>query len=818
MSDLIDLAWSRHPVLKQARPTNPAFHSKYHPSESIMALLARSRRDGTHIPASILSRVAMYAHHAKFHTVLRHIVEHVIRSFKEMGNIHDPPDESAELVNTLLITCSPEYHNCGDLIVPLLYVKAGLSPSSYETRTEEAMVEALPPAVLSATAAAVLKESNIQQFEPLLQVLFRTLLAQVPPPDGTMPVKTLPGTWTLYRIVLELVDRGSRSLSFELFGDLVRSNRIPAVALNSTSQLTPRKETKTDDSQDTFDAVIILTIARACEAYNWPVRMTALTKAVVSRCTSASSQELRNSISDHVHEIIENLTRNKIPASLKGAVTICKACALNDNIRPLPDSLIQNLYYSLEDRGLRSEMARLYLSLLKTSKGRQGSTPTPLNPTTAQLPDIDLPVLEWGTVPQYYPPNHRARIGLMEHFVTERHDVNALRILVQDIVSRHDDRNTNISFLAEGVALLAEAGQLDAAKEVWARTSNVPGFELLYGNAKAVMRMCKGLVAAAIKAKDEDVSVERKRPLENTIRTDQDGLTMFHSMGKNRTVKAIKANSSFGSAFDTAKSIIQNFILLKQPLANASHRDLTTITRLGFLIDDLPMATISSEILLDRKEIPDLYDLNVLLSGIAQYDCGQAVSIANKAIKQGIRIDKVAWATLIHYALINGDFDLSRSIIKTAHSEHVRWGNHVIDIIVRRGFDSKTVDRSYVGEFLAQSFQLLQYATRAGHAPWMSLGVLCIHRAVQFDFPLLAFKFWKLVCKPKLATSHRVRPTSTTGDTPDDRELPHLQRLIAESLSSVYQRNGVQSGFTYEMGDAMCMEMGVPDAWAPHTH
>ncbi|KAF9511810.1 hypothetical protein BS47DRAFT_1346227 [Hydnum rufescens UP504] len=293
---------------------------------------------------------------------------------------------------------------------------------------------------------------------------------------------------------------------------------------------------------------------------------------------------------------------------------------------------------------------------------------------------------------------------------------------------------------------------------------------------------------------------------------ERDGVTSVDNVDRTVSGKDGRRMLSKVQYYEVAKSIVADYVRLKSPLKRASHMDLTHIARLSFLIHDTDTALYALKCVLDRNEMPDIYDLNVLLGGIAQSNPRQASKMAHKALALGVRVDRISWTLIIHHALLLGDFKLAELIINKSNTENITWDYQSIDMIVRRGFNDKVADRDYATEFFHNSLRLLQRQAREGREAWTSLGIVTVNRALHWRMPVMAFEFWKLLCKPKLESATRL----PSGLLPKNigEKMP-LQVRIAEALVFEYEQVGAKCGYTWAMGLAMCVEMDVPTLWTP---
>ncbi|KAF9511811.1 hypothetical protein BS47DRAFT_1132041 [Hydnum rufescens UP504] len=181
---------SRYKLLVPGRSS-----TQQHPSDSVLALLARTRSEDVAIPSSVLLQAANHAFSTGFDTVFRRIAEYAIRQCTSGENRDARPYQDVELFHSLLMMCSQDFDRNADLILPLLYVIAGIPTSEGRPRDEAVMIQSFPFVILNGISRATLREADLEPFVPLLQTLFRAILKVDEVKKGVEP--TNEGRWNM---------------------------------------------------------------------------------------------------------------------------------------------------------------------------------------------------------------------------------------------------------------------------------------------------------------------------------------------------------------------------------------------------------------------------------------------------------------------------------------------------------------------------------------------------------------------------------------------------------------------------------------------
>jgi hypothetical protein len=213
-------------------------------------------------------------------------------------------------------------------------------------------------------------------------------------------------------------------------------------------------------------------------------------------------------------------------------------------------------------------------------------------------------------------------------------------------------------------------------------------------------------------------------------------------------------------------------------------------------------------IVLDRKDIPDLYDVNVALSGLAKNSPRVACEMLDKMLRKGLIPDAVAFGTVIYEAMIRGDNELMASLVQKARDADagkltsktiaslIRASIAITDtmddnprdgerraIMLQLGTDGTEgqlviggkADIEQVEANLKTAWELMQIMnTKADAIGIPNLGENCLVAALRIGEAELAFKYWEAFLKNR-----------TQWDDPEQMRLRWRIAKLAKSSQTL---------------------------------
>ncbi|KAJ6584785.1 hypothetical protein B0H19DRAFT_980551 [Mycena capillaripes] len=225
---------------------------------------------------------------------------------------------------------------------------------------------------------------------------------------------------------------------------------------------------------------------------------------------------------------------------------------------------------------------------------------------------------------------------------------------------------------------------------------------------------------------------------------------------------------------DFYRFVLSEFTRAHSPLQDAPHLVLTSRARACFIIGDFVPGFETVKILIDRKEMPDLYDINVTLTVMAEHNPRAAAQIVERMVQRGLQPDGITYGTVMHHALQHGDMELVNEMIQRVHALPDQQLSYKSIVALVRG--SIALDACWDRNDLTQhsklqsAFSIIQSVGRSTVVTSPHLGKFLVLACLRAHDPLMAFKFWELLLRSQTSWY--------------DREQVFLRRLIKRGLNT----------------------------------
>lgn len=187
----------------------------------------------------------------------------------------------------------------------------------------------------------------------------------------------------------------------------------------------------------------------------------------------------------------------------------------------------------------------------------------------------------------------------------------------------------------------------------------------------------------------------------------------------------------------------------KLPLREASHRDLNALARVHFLIGNVAEGFAVFQVLLNRHEIPDNYDVNVAMTAMAEYDHRHAARMLRTMVVRGIMPDGVAMGTVIHHALLHQDTKVIKRLLSLAKELGLRLTLKTVNTLIRASVTLSRDDPVALRENLKRALVIVEANLHANRLPTVALGKFCIVESLRAQDPEMAYRYWELLVKGK---------------------------------------------------------------------
>lgn len=205
-----------------------------------------------------------------------------------------------------------------------------------------------------------------------------------------------------------------------------------------------------------------------------------------------------------------------------------------------------------------------------------------------------------------------------------------------------------------------------------------------------------------------------------------------------------------------AHHVVAEFRRIKEPLAEATHYDLTSLGRAYFILGDVSAGFDVFKTLLNRKEIPDLHDINVILSVMAEYTPRGAAQMIERMISKGVQPDPITFGTVIHFATIHRDTRLVSILIKRMR----QLGNGQLTLksvsaLLRASIELENTSIASLRSNLQRALDIIRSLTESNFRCSPNTGKHCIKASLDVDDPFMAFNFWHLLVQGKVEWADR---------------------------------------------------------------
>ncbi|KAF8636002.1 hypothetical protein AX15_000163 [Amanita polypyramis BW_CC] len=320
---------------------------------------------------------------------------------------------------------------------------------------------------------------------------------------------------------------------------------------------------------------------------------------------------------------------------------------------------------------------------------------------------------------RYPPPQGTALTWLMHYLVTTSRKLYLSRVLATEVVE--ENLPIDPQSRARFITLVASQGHSTLARNLWIRYSIGKDSYLVAGNSALMLRMTS-LFAHLIRRASS--RLRRGREIEALGHEIHD-LVAF----RNR--------------------VLWSYRRYHGSLMNAPHMVITSYARACFIVGNVREGFKAFSIMLRRKEIPDMYDINVALSAIARYQPCLAASAMAQLKDRGIQPDAVSYATVMHYAERYDDSELVQEMIHLLrHMDKRQLDLKSIAALIRSTVAFKDDEtRTLQHQKLQDAMDIITSLTSNQFIPSPQTGKYLVVSSLRADNPVMAYRFWELLLR-----------------------------------------------------------------------
>ncbi|KIL67869.1 hypothetical protein M378DRAFT_122067 [Amanita muscaria Koide BX008] len=406
-------------------------------------------------------------------------------------------------------------------------------------------------------------------------------------------------------------------------------------------------------------------------------------------------------------------------------------------LAPIPATLVRQFYNSTAEHMLGEEAAAFY--------------------SFSRSPDV-------MKQHQYPAPQGMALTWLMHHLATASKKTYLSRILAAEVV----ESNLLLvpQFRARFICLTASMGYSSLARELWSQYSFGKDKHLVIGNSALMLRMTS-LYAYLIRRTNQKLQHANNDEQRELLASQLQDLVAFRDF------------------------VLWSYRKQHGSLKEAPHNVITSLARACFIVGKVTEGLDAFKVLLKRKELPDMYDVNVILSAIAQRHPRSAASIVKQIKERGIQPDAVCYATVMHFAHMHNDKQL---VLQMMH--HLRGLDRKqlslksVAALIRMSL-AFTVDGTKASrhQILQDVMDIIMKLTENKFLASPQTGKYLVITSLREDDPVMAYRFWYLLLREgadwkdteqvyqRRLVSHRIRLHCSLGRLKREDAEPMLRRL-----------------------------------------
>lgn len=546
----------------------------------------------------------------------------------------------------------------------------------------------------------------------------------------------------LYAFVHRLTTLGLVDQALALFQTLVQDKLITDTDMQGV-----------DLGSDDFKAIVLSTIVRSCIRRGWLARAMDFLSGALN-----SDETLHQSFMEPLQSLAQMLLDRQKGHDL--------------------DSIAGMLTKIIQFRGALTAPKNLFLSFYDAARtnNRGDLMAMVYHKTSSVTPSSRYPA-----------PSGPNILFLLQHCTFKSRNLRVAYLLTEHIVKK--DPPIPSHDIGGVIAAVATAGFATFSRILWDRYRDGRNLDLIEGNASTMLRLVslfgsvvrhweqcdprksdssrggsplhheplgdrspQEVSSQPVNGLSVDLASLPESRLDEQTTNNADDIPSLQFEGKD-TADAAEWKTRAEDARAFALDVIDAFKAKKFPLKAAPHHDLNALARAYFILGEISKGFATLKFILERKEVPDLRDVNVALSAMAEFDPNGAFRMIQRMVKLGLQPDAVSFGTVIHRAILHEDMALVAKLMEKAREVHLEdLTFKTLGTLIRSSISSQpeSQDSSDAREELDKAQELVGTILDANLVPTPRMGIDCIVAALRADDPVMAFKFWKLIVKDKV--------------------------------------------------------------------
>ncbi|KAI0084785.1 hypothetical protein BDY19DRAFT_476180 [Irpex rosettiformis] len=545
--------------------------------------------------------------------------------------------------------------------------------------------------------------------------------------------------WIHFKVLMKLVEARQNKIALASLRQLVQYRVIPHSALENV-----------DLAGRSFAVAFLGIIVRCCVSFDWPNRATFLLNS-----SPTWDQNAPPAFVKAVALVVESLVQDNVSnGSLKNAAGLIARYHTSIST-PFPPDHLQRFY----DRAVLDLQDVLALTIYQVLR----------SPNV--LAKHNGPALDGNT---YYWLLRRCQA---------QEDVDCMRILMAQVAE--DEVDLPEPALASFIRVAAEHGMFTFTRKLWEKA--VASENSIVLREPDILTRLVSLTEARIRnrlhrlhesQRDPNATIRAEpnsqhltspgapiTPQENvsevpsTLSTSIGGL-VDHSVGGSDEDDhgAIFYLEQIDEYRAFADSVIETYVEYNYPLRNATRGQLSALARAYVIRGRLEEGMGVLRIVLGRREVPDLNDINIALSAVSAKDAVAGVKVIDRMISLGLKPDSVSFGTVINHAAYQGNTPLILELIGRAREAGIsKLDYKTTGKLIRVYLSSPAHINLSSKTRLDKVTKLIDSLLDGGILPSPNMGLDCVDVALRADAPVEAYNFWALLVKTKVQWSDEIQ-------------------------------------------------------------
>ncbi|KAK0244336.1 hypothetical protein EDD85DRAFT_898140 [Armillaria nabsnona] len=473
-----------------------------------------------------------------------------------------------------------------------------------------------------------------------------------------------------------------------------------------------------------FGVIVLLTLTKAWFHWDWRnIGIQLLIDGV------RQPNAFDPAITSATHRLIADCTYQCVQHARHQELSDCLELLFQlHSISPLPDNIIHALYITLKTQEFFALALKLYTFV------------------------SDPSVIEHHAYP---PPPSEVLLWLLKSIDNQSSGSHLARSLAGAVV--HQNVHLPVEDRAYFIAILAKNGFGNLARTLWLRYSTGPDKAYVTGNATCMIRMVSIFTHL------------RKR------------LNSLESRPSTRIPDPALSRERDTEFATFVNHVLTEWSLVHTPLTAASHENLTSFARANFIAGRQSDVFSVYEILLERREIPDLHDVNIVLGALAERHPRAAARMIERMVEKGLHPDGVTFGTVMHQALVHKDLSLFQDLLLRLSEMQVALTEKALVSFLRA---NATLSLTAAPDVQRKKFLgILSVVTAMKHTGITSsphLGKFLAYAALKAGLVVFAYRFWKLLLSESAQW--------------DDDEQGQLRSTLISNIRSRWHKGTLSDG------------------------